>query len=355
MFQVDSVVEPSVDPLRSVATDRHLMRVVARPVRARSPVLRVYACPGDMLLLGRYHLSPSAVPGARVRVGRRLCGGRALPFGDGFVGLSLVLPHRSALVATERYALTPAQVLNRCVRGVMEACRLADLPVYYPGRDVLTVNRRAIAALSLETDDQGALLFETILATGRDFGVLADWLEQVDPSGVVKTDIALRENSTSLARELGTPLDIAEVADLLCRGFAQQFQLALTPHTLSPLEHQAIDAVLARELRPEDWIQRRARRADLDRHAAAFAQLGTFEVFLAVQSHRFLKEVMFAGDFIANSPAVETLERRLRLCPLEWAAIDAVATEIFSNPEHFILGIGKQRTIADLIMRGATG
>ena len=61
---------------------------------------------------------------------------------------------------------------------------------------------------------------------------------------------------------------------------------------------------------------------------------------------------MLAGDFIANSAAIAQLEHELRLCPAEWRAIDAVASEIFAQPEHFILGIGRTRAIADTICKG---
>ncbi len=80
-------------------------------------------------------------------------------------------------------------------------------------------------------------------------------------------------------------------------------------------------------------------------------QLGVFEVRYALEQDRFLKDIQFNGDFIANSPGVARLERDLRLCPAEWRAIDAVASQIFSSPEHFILGIGRVRVIADTIMR----
>jgi len=62
-----------------------------------------------------------------------------------------------------------------------------------------------------------------------------------------------------------------------------------------------------------------------------------------------------SGDFIANSPAIARLEHELRLCPAEWRVIDAVASAIFSQPENFILGLGKVRAIADTIVRGLSG
>jgi len=145
---------------------------------------------------------------------------------------------------------------------------------------------------------------------------------------------------------------LEEVADLLRRGFARQFRLACEQRELTPLEVRAIEAIAAREFSPPGWFLQRRPRPELDRHGAAFVQLGVFEAYFSVEQRRFIKEIMFAGDFLANAASIERLERQLRLCPAEWRAIDAVANEIYSDPHNYILGIGKLRTVADVIVRG---
>ncbi|MBI1817203.1 MAG: lipoate--protein ligase family protein [Deltaproteobacteria bacterium] len=353
MQTVDFIVEEGVTPAHSLAADRHFMHAVPRASRTRNAVLRVYTFPGNLLALGRYHLAPpNSSPAGGITPIRRHSGGRALPFGDGFVGLSLVLPHRSALFSQDPFALAPYQVLNRYVRGVLESCKLVNMPAFYPGRDFVTVDGRIIGMVSFETDEAGALLFEAILANTRDFSALPRQLEAVDPTGVIKAEMLTPDSTTSLARELGTELALGEVAEMLQRGFAKQYGLLLEPHTLSPLEVQAIDALAGREFQPDSWLRQRQPRLDLDHAASTWVQLGIFETHFSLEQDRFLKEIQFSGDFIANSPAVTRLEHELRLCPAEWRAIDAVASEIFSQPEHFILGIGKARAIADTIMRG---
>jgi len=351
MTPADFIVQPQIDPALSVATDRHLMRVLARRSRGRNAVLRVYGFRGDAVSLGRYHLAPAAALDASVQVTRRHSGGRALPFGDGLVGLSLILPHRSALFGDEPCGLAPYQVLNRYVRGILDACRIGGISAFYPGRDFVTVDRRVLAAVSFETDEQGTLLFEALISNTRDFSVLPSFLEVVDKGGVVKAQLLGENGTTSLARELRTMLTVEDVAELLRRGFAEQFDLSLEPHELSPLERQVIEAVVARECTPEQWLFERQVRPDLDLHASVWVQLGVFEVHLALQQGQFIKEIMFSGDFIANSPAIAALERELRLCPVDGRTIEAITGEIFSRPENFVLGIGKLRTIADTILR----
>jgi len=352
MHVLDFLVQPHSDPRVSLAQDAHFLHVVARPSRTRTGVLRVYDFAGDVLSLGHYHLAPGPGAPSPVRMHRRFSGGRSVPFGDGFVCLALFLPHRSALYGSDQLALAPYQVPNRYVRGVLEACRLAGLEVFYPGRDFITANRRTLGMVSFEVQRSGAMLFEAVLAVRREFSLLPQLLEQADPAGVIKAEMLMLHDTTSLERELHTSLTMEEVAHLLRRGFEKQFNLALEPHSLSPLEERAISATAAHEFHDDRWLRQRQLRPELDRHAWTRVQLGMFEAYFGLEQERFLRDIVFAGDFIANSHAIQRLEHELRLCPAEWRAIDAVVSEVFAQRENYILGIGHVRTITDTICKG---
>jgi lipoate-protein ligase A len=353
MPTLDFIVQPSLACSVCLAADAYFLRVVGVPSCMRSGVLRVYAVPGAVVSMGRYHLVANPVPPSH-RLVRRFSGGRAIPFGDGFVGLALVLPHRSALYSDDPTALAPHQVMNRYVRGILEGGRLVNIPAFYPGRDFITVGQRVLGLVSFEVNHTGALLFEAIIANTRDFSVLPALLDRVDPSGVIKAEMLMPDSTTCLAHELGTELTIEEVADLLRRGYENQFRLRCEPHTLTAVEHQAIEVTAASEFHDGRWLRQRVVGADLDRRASARVQLGVFETYFALEQGRFIKDILFAGDFIANSPAIRQLEHDLRGCPAEWRAINAVTSEIFSRPENYILGIGREHTITDTICKGIT-
>jgi lipoate-protein ligase A len=350
---LDFIVQPGITPDASLAADAHFLHVVGRPSRTRLGVLRVYDFAGDILSLGRYHLSPAspATIGA-VRRHRRQSGGRVIPSGDGFVGMALVLPHRSAFLSGGPFALAPYQVMNRYVRGILEACRLVGVPAFYPGRDVITVNQRVLGLVSFEVDRTGALLFEAVIANRHDFSVLPQLLDAVDGDGVITAEMLTPHDTTCLEQELGVRFTTAEVAELLRRGYEKQFDVACADHALTPLEDRAIDSTAMREFHDERWLHQRALRADLDRHSCERVQLGMFETYFSLEQKRFIKEIIFAGDFIANSAAIMQVEHELRLCPAEWRAIDAVVSEVFAQPENFILGIGRTRVIADTVCKG---
>ena len=351
MPTLDLIVQPAIAPAYSLAADHHFLHAMGHPSRTRLGVLRVYDFTGDVLSLGRYHLAPAPSAPTAVPVHRRFSGGRAVSFGDGFVGVALFLPHRSALYGNDPLTLAPYQVPNRYVRGLLEACRLAGLEVFYPGRDVITANRRVLGMVSFEVERSGAMLFEAVLAVRRDFSLLPQFLEQADPAGVVKAEMLTPHDTTCLERELHTSLTTEELARLIRRGYETQFNLLLEAHALSPLEERAIDATAAHEFHDDRWLRQRQLRPELDRHAWTRVQLGMFEAHFGLEQGRFLREVVFAGDFIANSPAIERLEHDLRLCPAEWRFIDAVVSEVFAQRENYILGIGHARTVTDTICK----
>jgi lipoate-protein ligase A len=351
MRRLGFLVQPRLDPRVSVATDSHFLQAVAHSSDALAGLLRVYDVPGDVVALGRYHLAPE--PGRDLSgpyVLRRHSGGRVLPLGDGFVAFALTLPHRSALFSSNPLALAPHQVLNRYVRGILEGCKLAGVEAFYPGRDFITARGRVLGAVSFEVVRSGAMLIEGVLAVGRDFSVLPLMLDAVDPDGLIKADMLTAADATCLERELAATLTTEEVAEFLRRGFQDRLDVTLEPYALTPLEEAAINTA-AHQLGEERWLRQRQLRPGLGCHAWTAVQLGVFEIFFALEQERFLGDVMLAGDFMANSPAIESLEHVLRMCPAEWQAVHTVVSDIFACPDNYILGIGDLRTISDTITK----
>ena len=331
------VSQRDVAPAIGVATDRYLLGTLGRSARPRPGVLRVYSLPGDVLAAGRWHLAPPTAAEAGAAFVRRLTGGRALALGEGYLGMSLLLPHRSALFAADPLALAPFQIANRYVRGLLRALKALGLAVFYPGRDLVTVNRRPIAAISFETDEEGRLVFEAIVAVERPLGTVAQLLDRWDVGGVIKADLLALESGTCLREELGESLSFDELALLIADAVAQQYGVVLEHTPLAPLEEQAVAALAQRESRA---------------CGSSGIQTGVLEARFALEQQRFLKEIQFAGDFIANSPAIAELEYRLRLCPAEWTAITRVVDAVFADPANYLLGVGRLRAVADTIIKG---
>ena len=340
LHPLDLIVQTGLSPEESLAADRLLLDEVARPSRECSGALRVYDLAGDVLCLGRYHLAPERSPPG-IGVWRRHSGGRAMPWGAGFVGLSLALPHRSALVAPDPLALAPEQVLNRYVRGILAACELIGMPSFYPGRDLVTSDHRMLAMVSFEIEPSGALLFQAVIADDRDFSVLPALLDRADPAGVIKGGMVHPDEATCLAARLGHALGAAALAERVRRGYEERLGVHFNERALAV--STAFDA--------RGWLGQRRRRTGLDRHVQLTGQLGVVELFYALEDTR-IREVLVTGDLIASSSTVERLEAELRGCAAERAAVETVVTRVLAEPTSVLLGLGPPRAVAEAIAGG---
>lgn len=328
-----------------LAADELALREVVG--RADHGVLGTYTVPGALLLVGRYHVVPPDAPsGGAPSMQRRRTGGRAVAFGDGFLGLSLVLPHRSALVSDDRHTLDPAQVMNRCVRGVLRGLAAVGVPAFYPGRDVITVDRRVLGLVSFEIAATGALLFEAVLALQRDFTAIMALLDRLDPQGCITAPVLRPEEVTTVGVAARRPVAAPELAAAIARGYAEAFHLDLGPQGKPHGEPPTLDADQVAA-----WLRSRVPRPELDRRGTVPIQLGVLEAHFAVRAGR-LGTVVLAGDFLASSAAVEELERRLVGAPTDFASIAALTFEVFARPERFVLGISDLSAVAQAISRG---
>jgi len=332
------IVEPSSTTAAGRSADRALLALAAERGYG---ALRVSRVTGDVLALGRYHLAPEGAPD--VVLDRRLSGGRAAASGSGFVALSLALPHRSALVSDDPHALRPEQVLNRAVRGVLGALEAGGIAAIYPGRDVVTAGRRALAVVGFEIDGAGATLVESLLSMERDQSLLPHVLDRADRDGVVGAQMALPDDVTSVARERGDAPAFETLVAWLRHGHETRLGVRFVEEDPPAAPGAGVDP----------GLRSRVPRPDLDRRGVTATMLGRLEAHCALASDGTLAEVMLVGDFLAPSPTVERLEGALRGCRPAVDDLQQVIERVVRPPDDFILGIGPLRTVAETIARGA--
>jgi hypothetical protein len=179
---------------------------------------------------------------------------------------------------------------------------------------------------------------------------LPSLLDAADPRGDLRGELLPADSVTSLYAETGARLTPGEVADALRISYGEQFRAETERRELNSLELQAVHAIEVREFASE-WLTSRRVRPELPLSAAVPVGLGVFQVHLALEQNRFLREIQLSGDFIANADGIETLERELKLCPADWRSIALVTDQIYGRPENYVLGIGKLRTIPDTIVK----
>jgi lipoate-protein ligase A len=328
-----------------LATDELLRRRLAA-TPADHGVVRVYTLAGDVVSAGRHHIIPAGLSPAQFsRLHRRHSGGRNVPFGDGFVGVSIVLPHRSALVSDDPSALAPHQVLNRCVRGILEGFKSAGIPAFYPGRDWVTVDGRIIGMVSFEVGCDGGLVFEAVIAASRDFTHNVDAL---DGSRMPKLS---GDDVTSIRQQLGVGLELSEIAEVVTRGYARHFDLSFETAAAFGPQPEEIAGLACDRFERGRWLAPRIPAPGLRHRASAAIMLGILEAWVAPAPGSRLGTVLLGGDIIANSGGIETLQARLKGCPADRASIAAVVAEVLAMPDHFFLGVPDAGVIAATIMQ----
>lgn len=346
-MQARFLTQFSTDPNDSVATDRFLL---ARATETRTPCLRVYNYPNDVVLLGRYHPPDGLGDAPDVTTVRRLTGGRVFPAGEGFVQFSLTLPHRAFLLSHDPHAIAPFQVLNRYARGVMAGLKARGIEVFYPGRDLLTVRRRAIGWLSFVTATDDALLCEGGLFVRRDARALAPMLDRIDPRGTVFSRLFAHEEVTTLEEILRSPLPFDQLADTLKNGFTRQYDIEFTERPLDTDERAAIMRTVDRTEPRAASVGHRL-RLDLPWEAAASTPIGQLRIRFSLTPERAIQEIRFSGDLIADPAGIDALERGLTGCPLEQRAIWQSIDGTFLDPDHYLIGAGKLEDLPGLILR----
>ncbi len=350
-MQLRFFCQEHISPALSRATDQFFLQTAGN---TQTAVLRVYTQPGDQLVLGRYHAVGPLPEADQVAVARRLSGGRVVPSGDGFVHFSLIVPHRSAPFSDEPYHLAPFQVLNRHVRGLLHGLKTAGIDVFYPGRDLLTVQRQPLGWISFSVEDNGVLLCEGGVSVQRDFSLLPYLLDRIDPNGTISSQFFMPDQVTSVGRLTGTSPSFFQIARLIRDGYAEQPDFTCIDEDLGHIEHEQIDRMAA-AASSDNWLHSWPLRSDLSFHATTTIALGNLDIRFAVTPEQTLGELQLSGDFIASPATLTMLQHSLRGCPLEYTALWEVVEQTFLQPQHYILGLRHMRIIPDTILKGYTG
>jgi lipoate-protein ligase A len=346
MAVLDVIVAPALPPNALVGLELHLLeRVVTRET---PPVALIYMSPGRSVSIGRYHLYAGSAEKRGIGIYRRLTGGRVVGGGEGWLGLALILPSRTALLKDDVSRLKPDQIMNRYARGLLAGLRALGLDCFYPGRDAITFERRELAMCSFETDPSGGLLFESMLAVNRGMENIIQDLELIDPDGALPCRMYDSESATTLARELKREVAFDELADAIAAGY-EGILGATQRRELTAIETVDADR-RGRELVGSGWLNdRTAPRAGTIQKNRIAAQLGSIEAAVALESDGTIAAVTLSGDFIANSSAIAELESELVGKRLDLGSVSHTVTKIFGQGRNFFLGAGELSNLARLI------
>jgi hypothetical protein len=236
--------------------------------------------------------------------------------------------------------------MNRYNRGLLSAMRALGIDCFYPGRDAITFDQREIAMCTFETNAAGAMLFEVAVAHNRGMEELVQDLERIDPDGALSCRMYDAASATKMVRELARDISFDELADAIASGYRNTLgetrRRELTAVETAQAQHRG------RALAASNWLASpTATSLNLKNRIAS--QLGAIEAAVALNPDRTIKSVRLSGDFIANSPAIDELERELRGQSLDLPSILHAVTKTFARNGNFFLGAGELANLVRLI------
>jgi lipoate-protein ligase A len=342
---LDVILAPSLAPDDLLGLELHFLDTVAR--RETTPVLLIHASPGRSISIGRYHLYDGPPERDGINLARRLTGGRVVGAGQGWLGLALILPTRTALLKEDVTRLKPDQLMNRYARGLLSAMRTLGVDCFYPGRDAITFEQREIAMCTFETDAAGAMLFEASIAHNRGMEELVHDLERIDPDGALSCRMYDAASATRMVRELARDVSFDELAGAIESGYRSTLgetrRRELTAVETAQAQHRGRDLAIS------NWPNGAGPRSALTLKNRIASQLGVIEAAVALGDDRTIEAARLSGDFIANSPAITELESTLRGRKLDLPSISNAVTRTFGHNDNFFLGAGELSNLVRLI------
>lgn len=289
----------ALDVVGDGAGESPIPSMLVRAAETGRVVLAVWVDRAGGTLHGRFH---PAAPGVQVR--RRHTGGPAVVPRPRHVRVALALPHRSVIESDDPRALRPEQTMNRCVRGLLDACRVLGVDARYPGRDVVTAGGAPVGWLALTEGDDGAALFEA--------GLMADLVAPDVDAGDAATAVvgAYRRRPWSEVEEIGA------------------VELPETPW-------------------PDlDWVV----PEELERTGEVPAMLGTLRADLRLDERWRVAAARISGDVIAPVGTMRAIEAAITGVPALRSEIARAVERALGDERRWVLGIDGPRDVAAAVM-----
>lgn len=276
------------------------------------PTIRLYTYRSHCALVGRFQRVASEVNlefcrQQGIAVNRRPTGGGAIIMGEHQLGVAIMLPERAD---THSYDRT-RELFRRFSAGIVEA--LADLGVAAECRrkNDIEVNGRKIAGLGIYFDPAGGLLFHASLLVDLDIPLMLQALRTPFEKISDKEIASVAERVTTLRRETGRTLTVAEVRERVRMGYARRLGISLQPVEFSQGELGGIAALERERYTSAAWLEQEPATPDAMGSATLKTEGGLLSAHLTLAGE-LIKAIYLSGDFFCDEQVIASMERALR-------------------------------------------
>ena len=288
------------------------------------PLLRLYTYRSHCALVGKFQNLEAEIDvefcrESGIGVNRRPTGGGAILMGEDQLGIAVI--HSRGTSAPH-----PKEIFARFGRAIAAGLERLGIHGSLEAKNDVRVGGRKIAGLGVCRDENDTLLFHTSLLVDLDVDLMLRVLKIPAEKLSDKLRARIADNMTTVRRELGRSIGVAEVREAIREGFAAAEGVQFEPSELSAVERGSVDRLESEKYRDRAWVHRLVPSPDTNGRSIRKTPQGLLRLYLALADER-IKDIAITGDF-AEDGAVSALERRLTAAAADEAVIrDAVAAE----------------------------
>jgi lipoate-protein ligase A len=279
---------------------------------ASPPTLRLYTYRSHCALVGRFQRVRSEVQldfcrANRIAVNRRPTGGGAIIMGADQLGVALMLPEPADARSYER----TRELFQRFSGGIVEALASLGIAAEYRRKNDVEIRGRKVAGLGIYFDPAGGLLFHASLLVDLDIPLMLQVLQTPFEKISDKEISTVSERVTTLRRETGRALSVAEVRKRVRMGYARSLGVSLGSGEFSEAELAEITALERERYTSAEWLLREPPTPDAMGSATLKTEGGLLSAHLTLAGD-VIKAIYLTGDFFCDEEVLAGLERALR-------------------------------------------
>ncbi len=297
---------------------------------ASPPTLRLYTYRSHCALVGRFQSVENEIHvdycrANQIAINRRPTGGGAIIMGDDQLGVALSIPGRG----DDTYNRA-RELMEKFSDGLVRGLNRLGVQARFRRKNDIEVDGRKIVGLGIYRAPSNGLLFHASLLVDLDLRLMLSVLNTPFEKVSDKEVASVAARTTTVRREIGTPIALEQVRRDIAEGYAAAFDLVLAPGRFEQDELQAIEALEREKYQTDGWVWQTTAVPDAFGSAKVKTAAGLLDV-RATLAGRVLKAVMIGGDFFTAENAIASLEASLRWHSAEPAAVAATLQQQYGR------------------------
>jgi len=313
------------------------------------PSLRIYTFHSPCALVGRFQNAEAEVnlPECRklgIEVNRRLTGGGVVLMGPRQLMVSIASSSEHPAIPSH-----PGRILPKLARGIILGLEEMGVEAEYRPKNDIVVKGRKIGGSAICVEENGSFLYHATVLIDFDVPLMLRALNIPDEKLSDKQFNSHEERMTWVSRELGSPVDIEQARESICRGFEQAFRISASHLPFTAIEEDEIGRLARDKYTSSEWIYQRQPAHDMLGSSMVKTPGGLIRVYVALAGDT-IKSALITGDFLSGDRVIKDIEAALKWSRAEKDAITRTIRVVTSNKESAIQGISAS-DLADILLQ----